>query len=91
MLGVVHTTDSVSGKTEPNVIHHTITVLIKFFLFLEVVFFSHFDPQKNYFFLFSYFVVVVVVLSFFSIFLYVNRLQHRLANLIGSFSLMPYS
>ena len=34
MLGVVHTTDSVSGKTKPNVIHHTITVLIKFFLFL---------------------------------------------------------
>ena len=44
MLGVVHATDSVSGK--PNVVHHTITVLIKFFLFLELVFFSHFDPQK---------------------------------------------
>ena len=37
MLGVVHTTDSVSDKTKPNVIHHTITVLIKFFLFLELI------------------------------------------------------
>ena len=59
---------------------------IKFFLFWELVFFSRFNPQEMNFFLFY-------VLYFFSFlfFLYVNRLRHRLADLIGSFSLMPYS
>ena len=75
MLGVVHTTDSVSGKTKPNVIHHTITVLIKFFLFLELIsLVTSILTKIN----FSFFPILLLLLFFLSFLFFYTSIDYNI-------------